>query len=140
MDAKQLRDQLVADMKKALEPVQVKYDKLFNKLIDSKLEDLNNRYKRHLFIFTDRMGSQSLDMYHRVSGKRIMYWIGGCRSPFIGDEFTSVVNDYSDLRYTELAEDLQAWVDQLLDFESQQLEGVYLTYEGKVTLITLLIE
>ncbi|WP_210498519.1 hypothetical protein [Vibrio crassostreae] len=103
----------------------------FNQIITNFIEDLNSRYKRHCFIFTDSMGSKGVYLYSRTTGELLCWW---APNDYRFDEkntthkTASPYRDYNDL---DLNTEIQEFVNHMSGFECTVDAGYYFNWEGK---------
>lgn len=118
-----------ADFQKAIEKAAIKHEKKFQEIIQNFLDELNNRYKRHCFIFTDSMGCKSIDMYHRVSGKHLATWHsdGDCTDDA---PITPSLRCYGE---TNLGVEISDFTKSVESLQVQVSAGYYFYWEGKQT-------
>lgn len=102
----------------------------FQSIVSAFIEQLNQRYHRHCFIFCDAGGLKQIDCYHRVSMERLCWW--SCDQGRY-DEITHVAisSPFRDLDDTLLNQEISDFMSAMSGFENAVTASHYFFWQGK---------
>lgn len=107
------------------------FSEKFNALITDYIDNLNGRYKRHCFIFTDSMGDKAIECYHRVTCERLCWWSGE------GDIFYDVAetivlrSPFRDFHQYDLDTEIKEFMYFMAEYQSTMTGKYYFNWDGK---------
>lgn len=100
-------------IRKAIEAVVEKQNAEFQQLIASFIDNLNSRYKRHCFIFSDNCGCMTISLYSRVTKEELCFWDGQGGINYQTNASIAMQSSFRTIAETELNDEIASFMDAI---------------------------
>lgn len=116
---------------KAIEAVVEQQNAEFQKLITSFLGNLNSRYKRHCFIFSDNSGCMTISLYSRVTKEELCYWDGQGEINYQTKTQIAMQSSFRTIAETDLNDEIASFMNAIDIYACPVKTEYFFQWDGK---------